>query len=116
MMAPICSLTSAELEAKSFTDPLYQLTGNATAISRGDHSRSVEIHQNDEVGQLAKSFNTMVEKLRDSQRELERKVQERTAQLEEANRQLEALSETNAHKRSVAEKERTDAIEALHIT
>jgi len=102
--------------SRNITTPLYQLTGSATAISRGDHSRSVDIHQNDEVGQLAKAFNTMVEKLRDSQRELERKVQERTAQLEEANRQLESLSQTNAHKRSVAEKERTDALEALHNT
>ena len=54
--------------------------------------------------------------MRESQRELEHKVQERTAQLEEANRQLEALSETHAHKRSVAERERTDAVEALHDT
>ena len=37
-------------------------------------------------------------------------------QLEDANRQLESLSQTHAHKRSVAEKERTDALEALHNT
>jgi len=43
-------------------------------------------------------------------------VQERTARLEAANRQLEVLSETHAQKRSVAERERTDAIEALHHT
>ncbi|HEX7333551.1 MAG TPA: ATP-binding protein [Pyrinomonadaceae bacterium] len=58
----------------------------------------------------------MVEKLRESQRELENKVQERTAQLEEANRQLEILSASNVEKRTVAEKERTDALEALHNT
>jgi signal transduction histidine kinase/CheY-like chemotaxis protein len=37
-------------------------------------------------------------------------------QLEDANRQLESLSQSHAHKRSVAEKERTDALEALHNT
>jgi len=58
----------------------------------------------------------MVEKLRESQRELERKVQERTAQLEEANRQLELVSESHAEKRSLAEREREDALEALHNT
>ena len=58
----------------------------------------------------------MVEKLRESQRELENKVQERTAQLEEANRQLELLSASNVEKRTVAEKERTDALEALRNT
>jgi signal transduction histidine kinase/CheY-like chemotaxis protein/HAMP domain-containing protein len=112
----VMGVAGAFVLSRNITGPLYQLTGSATAISRGDDSRSVDINQNDEVGQLARAFNTMVEKLRESQRELERKVQERTAQLEEANRQLGALSETNAHKRSVAEKERTDALEALYNT
>src|SRR6185503_3889999 len=110
----VMGVAGAFVLSRRITGPLYQLTAGATAIRRGDHSRSVEIQQNDEIGQLAKAFNTMVEKLHDSQRELERKVQERTAQLEEANQQLEQLSETNAQKRTVAEKERTDALEALH--
>jgi signal transduction histidine kinase len=112
----VMGIAGAFLLSRNITGPLYQLTGSATAISGGDDSRTVDIHQNDEVGQLAKAFDTMVEKLRDSQRELERKVHERTAQLEEANRQLESLSETNAQKRSVAEQERTDALDALHNT
>jgi signal transduction histidine kinase/ActR/RegA family two-component response regulator len=112
----VMGIAGAFVLSRNITGPLYQLTGSATAISRGDDSRTVDIHQNDEIGQLAKSFNTMVEKLRDSQRELEQKVQERTAQLEEANRQLESLSEANAQKRTLAEKERTDALEALHNT
>jgi signal transduction histidine kinase/ActR/RegA family two-component response regulator len=112
----VMGVAGAFVVSRRITSPLYQLTAGATAISQGDHSRSVDIQQNDEVGQLAKAFNTMVEKLRDSQRELERKVQDRTAQLEEANRQLEQLSETNAQKRTVAEQERTDALEALHNT
>jgi signal transduction histidine kinase len=112
----VMGVAGAFVLSRKITGPLYQLTAGATAISRGDDSRSVEILQNDEVGQLSKAFNTMVEKLRDSQRELEHKVQERTAQLEEANRQLEQLSETNAQKRTVAERERTDALEALHNT
>jgi signal transduction histidine kinase len=111
----IC-IAGAFVLSRNITSPLSELTGSASAISRGDDSRTVDIHQNDEIGQLAKAFNTMVEKLRDSQRELERKVQERTAQLEEANRQLESLSEANAQKRTEAEKERTVALEALHDT
>ena len=102
--------------SRNITSPIYQLTAGATAISRGDYSRTVNIHRNDELGHLAKAFNAMVEKVSNSQRELEHKVQERTAQLEEANRQLESLSQSHAHKRSVAEKERTDALEALHNT
>jgi signal transduction histidine kinase len=112
----VMGIAGAFVLSRNITGPLYELTGSATAISRGDDSRTVDIHQNDEIGQLAKSFSTMVEKLRDSQRELEQKVQERTAQLEEANRQLELLSEAHAQKRTLAEKERTDALEALHNT
>jgi len=100
----------------NITSPLYQLTAGATAISRGDYSRTMNIHQKDELGQLAKAFNAMLAKIRDSQRELEDKVQERTAQLETANRQLETLSQSHALKRSVAEQERTDALEALRQT
>lgn len=51
-----------------------------------------------------------------AQRKLEEQVQQRTAQLEEANRKLELRLRSNAQKRSVAEKERTDALVALHST
>ncbi len=50
------------------------------------------------------------------QRELKQQVQQRTAQLEDANRKLELRLQSNTQKRSVAEKERTDALVALHNT
>ena len=112
----VLGVASAFVLCCNITGPLYELTAGATAISRGDHSRTVNINRRDELGQLATAFNAMVEKLRESQRELERKVQDRTAQLEEANRRLELLSESHAEKRSVAEREREDALEALHNT
>jgi signal transduction histidine kinase/ActR/RegA family two-component response regulator len=112
----VMGIAGAFVLSRKITGPLYQLTEGATAISRGDHSRTVNIRQKDELGQLATAFNAMVEKLRDSQRELERKVQERTAQLEEVNHRLESLSRSNVHKRNIAEKERMDALEALQNT
>ncbi len=102
--------------SRNITKPLNELTETATAISQGDDSRVVQVRQKDELGQLASAFNAMVVKVRDSQHELERKVQQRTLQLEEANRQLESLSETNVLKRTLAEKEKTDALEALRST
>ena len=112
----VMGVTGAFVLSRNITRPLYQLTAGATAISRGDYSRSVNIQQKDELGQLARAFNAMLARVSESQRELEQKVQERTAQLEEANRQLESLSESHALKRSLAEKERTDALAALRDT
>ncbi|HKV34953.1 MAG TPA: ATP-binding protein [Pyrinomonadaceae bacterium] len=102
--------------SRNITKPLNELTRTATAISQGDDSSVVQVRQKDELGELANAFNAMVAKVRDSQQELERKVQQRTLQLEEANRQLESLSETNVLKRTLAEKEKTDALEALAST
>src|SRR6185369_14203717 len=112
----VMGVAAAFVLSRKITGPLSELTAGATAVSRGDHSRRVNINQKDELGQLATAFNAMVDKLRESQRELEYKVQERTAQLEAANHQLELLSESHAEKRSVAERERADAIEALQNT
>jgi signal transduction histidine kinase len=112
----VMGVAAAFVLSRNITGPLSELTAGATAVSRGDHSRSVNLNQKDELGQLATAFNSMVDKLRESQRELERKVQDRTAQLEAANHQLELLSESHAEKRSVAERERADAIEALRNT
>jgi PAS domain S-box-containing protein len=70
--------------SRNITRPLHSLTEAASAISGGDHSRLVGIRQNDELGKLAEAFDAMVIKLRDSQRELERQVQEKTLLLEAA--------------------------------
>jgi signal transduction histidine kinase len=91
----VMGVASAFVLSRNITVPLHELTAGATAISRGDDSRTVNIDRRDELGELATAFNAMVEKLRESQRELEHKVQERTAQLEEANSRLdEALHHT----------------------
>ena len=88
------------------TRPLGQITRTAEAIASGDLSRRARVRSQDEVGQLARSFNRMVEHLETAHREmatlnrglgkqqqalqrahdeLEARVQERTAALTEAN-------------------------------
>ena len=112
----VMGVAGAFVLSRNITKPLHELTETATAISSGDELRVVNVDQKDELGQLASAFNAMVGKVRDSQQALEQKVQERTLQLEEAYRQLETLSEANVLKRTVAEKEKTDALEALRNT
>jgi len=49
----------------------------------------------DEIGELARDFTRMSERIQDAQSQLEAKVIERTVALEEANRKLAALSVTD---------------------
>ncbi len=75
--------------------PIHKLVQATHKISRGDLAQQVDIHQGDEIGQLADTFNKMVESLKQSRdeiegynRTLESKIIQRTIELEEAQAQL----------------------------
>lgn len=77
------------------TRPIESLVEVTGKISKGDLSKTVEVHWQDEIGLLAESFNRMIASLKKSQEEieeynrtLEEKIIERTAELEEAQAQL----------------------------
>src|SRR3989440_641513 len=80
----LAGVAGAFAMSRSITRPLRSLTEAASGIRGGDYSQTVDIRRRDELGALATAFNSMVVKVRDSRRELERKVQERTLQLEAA--------------------------------
>lgn len=77
------------------TRPIESLVEVTDKISKGDLSKTVEVHWQDEIGLLAESFNRMIASLKKSQEEieeynrtLEEKIIERTTELEEAQAQL----------------------------
>ena len=82
--------------------PIDQLVSATQRIARGDLSHPVTISTKDEIGDLARSFNQMVTQLEDSRTELEeysktleKKVEDRTAELEKhVNELSEARSAT----------------------
>lgn len=77
------------------TQPILQLAEGAKAIGSGNLDHRISITSQNEVGVLAKEFNQMATKLKESYSNLEQKVEERTAQLLRAER-LAAVGELAA--------------------
>jgi len=68
--------------------PLADLADTAVQIASGDLERTVDLERSDEIGSLARAFNSMTAQLRGLIGDLERRVMERTAALQEANQAL----------------------------
>jgi signal transduction histidine kinase len=99
----LLALLVAWATVRSVTRPVTVLTSLAERIASGDLSQEVPDLGKDEVGQLARSFETMRVKLRDSldsiqawSRQLEERVQERTKELEASRDHLRQVAEENA--------------------
>jgi signal transduction histidine kinase len=71
--------------ARRMTIPIRALHDGAVRIGRGDLDQRIRIKTGDELEALGEQFNRMAAQLQDSYASLERKVQERTHQLELAN-------------------------------
>ncbi len=82
--------------ARKLSRPIVELSTATQKVASGDLTSTVWIETDDEIEELGKNFNQMIRNLRDSRRKLEeysktleQKVQERTADLAKANRELE---------------------------
>jgi len=77
-------------------DPLRRLGQGLGAIRSGDFAARVQVTSSDEFGELAEGFNAMAANLQSLYGDLEAKVQEKTARLENKRERLAALYEVSA--------------------
>jgi HAMP domain-containing protein len=81
------------LFSKTIIRDLQRLTEDAKKIEEGDLDLVIEIQRRDEIGELATTFNRMANSIRASRSVLEKRVLDRTSELEKAKASLEATVE-----------------------
>ena len=79
--------------ARTMARPISILQEGAQRIGAGDLDTQIQMKTGDELEQLADQFNAMTAQLRESYAGLERKVEERTAELRETLAQQTATSD-----------------------
>jgi GAF domain-containing protein/HAMP domain-containing protein len=91
--------------SRRLTGPIEHLRAGAEVVGAGDLSHRIEVPYDDEIGDLARAFNQMAANLKTSRteieswsRELERKVQERTSELERLVLNMEETTEQSSRR------------------
>jgi GAF domain-containing protein/HAMP domain-containing protein len=98
-------LLLASLTISQGIQPIRRLTQTALKISEGDLTHPAEIENQDEVGLLAEAFNKMTNQLRSFIADLEKRVEERTRDLEKRAVQLQVTAEVAREALAITELE-----------
>jgi light-regulated signal transduction histidine kinase (bacteriophytochrome) len=95
LAAFLLAATFFSLFAKSVIDPLEKLQEGAKRIGDGDLDYKMEVTKNNEIGNLAESFNAMAKKLKTSRESIITEIDERRIAQEQALQANTELSRSN---------------------
>jgi signal transduction histidine kinase len=89
LIALFLAIVAALYMTQNIANPIAELASTASRIAQGDLERVAKVTREDEVGALARAFNSMTAQLRDLINSLEQRVLDRTRDFQEANTALE---------------------------
>jgi GAF domain-containing protein/HAMP domain-containing protein len=93
--AALVAVAASVLITHTIVGPLASLADTAQAIAAGEHERTATVERDDEVGALARAFNSMTGQLRDLIASLEQRIADRTSLLERRSALLTAAGEVS---------------------
>ena len=100
--------------SQTISRPIRTLTTATERFGLGEFDNRALVHAQDEIGLLARTFNTMAEKIRSYMRQLEEEVEVRRRAESELTRSQELFRNLSRHLQTVREEERKGVAREIH--
>ena len=97
LIALTVAVAAGVLAARRLVAPIGELSRGAQRFGAGDLEHRIEVNSGDELQDLAANFNSMGEQLREMYTSLERRVNDRTRELNQANHAKSRLLAAASH-------------------
>ena len=97
LIALAVAVAAGVLAARRLVAPIGELRRGAQRFGAGDLEHRIEVNSGDELQDLAANFNSMGEQLREMYTSLERRVNDRTRELNQANHAKSRLLAAASH-------------------
>jgi signal transduction histidine kinase/CheY-like chemotaxis protein len=115
IVALALAVTAGVLAARRLVAPMGELRRGAQRFGAGDLAHRIDVRSGDELQELAAHFNSMGERLSETYSSLERRVQDRTRELNERSRQLADANQAKSRLLAAASHDLRQPMHALAL-